>query len=168
MWFRKEPLQGKPWDEHFELAVNFEINLPEGRRILRPYVAVWIEDKDGYSVRTLTLWFQLGRGVRWLNSLRRWLQKERQRQLADSGDLSNTVSSATRPAGKYQVVWNGHDDKNKPVAQGTYTLYIEAAREHGTYQLIRKELTLGSQPLKGDLEGNLEIKSASFEYRRKK
>ena len=80
MWFQKEATKGKPWDDAFEVVVNFEINLPEGFRILRPYVAVWIEDKDGYSVRTLALWYQLGRGVRWLRNLRRWTGSERVRR----------------------------------------------------------------------------------------
>jgi len=169
MWFKREPSQGKSWDESFELVVNFEINLPEGFRIMRPYVAIWIEDKDAYSVRTLALWFQQRRGQRWLNSLRRWVKGERDRQLADGGDLTTSaVSGATRQAGKYQVVWNGQDDKNKLVKQGTYFVCVEAAREHGTYQLIRKEVTIGNQPLKLDLGGNLEIKSAALEYRRKK
>lgn len=168
MWFQKEAPKGKPWDDAFELVVNFEINLPEGRRILRPYVAIWIEDADGYSVRTLSLWYQLGRGVRWLNNLRRWVRGERARQAADGGDLSTTVSSATRPAGKYRVVWNGRDDKNKPVTQGKYTLYIEASREHGTYQLMRQEITVASQPFKNDIPGNLEMKSASLEFQRRK
>lgn len=168
MWFRKEPSQGKPWDESFEAVVSIEINTQEGFRVMRPYVAIWIEDKDAYSVRTLSLWFQQGRGFRWLNNLRRWVKGERDRQLADGGDLTTTVSSATRQPGKYQVVWNGRDDKNKPVKQGTYFVCVEAAREHGTYQLIRKEVTISNQPLKLDLGGNLEIKSASLEYRRKK
>jgi hypothetical protein len=45
-----------------------------------------------------------------------------------------------------------------------YTLYIEAAREHGTYQLIRQSLTLGKKALEGNLKGNEEIKSARFVY----
>ena len=38
-----------PWNKDFELVVNFEINHPEAEagRYRRPYVAVWVEDKDG-------------------------------------------------------------------------------------------------------------------------
>ena len=51
--------------------------------------------------------------------------------------------------------------------RGEYTLCIDAAREHGTYQNIRKEVTLGDKPFTEELKGNVEIKSASIEYRRK-
>jgi hypothetical protein len=41
---------------------------------------------------------------------------------------------------------------------------IEAAREHGTYQLIRQKVTLGDAPFQQALAGNIEIKAASLEY----
>ncbi|MGC4044209.1 MAG: DUF2271 domain-containing protein [Armatimonas sp.] len=172
MWFGRRELQGnsgKRWDDAYELLVQFEINTPEARRLLRPYVAVWVEDKEGVPVRTLLLWYQLGRGVRWLNNLKRWVRGEKLRQLADGGDqtTNGAVTGATRQPGKYKVVWNGRDDQGKPVTQGTYTICVEAAREHGTYQLLRKEVTLTNKPLKADLGGNIEIKTASLEYRRK-
>ena len=44
----------------------------------------------------------------------------------------------------------------------------QAAREHGSYQLMQKELTLGAKPVSGALPGNEEIEGASIEYRRKK
>lgn len=47
---------------------------------------------------------------------------------------------------------------------GTYTILIEAAREHGTYQLIRQELTLADKSLDKTLSGNVEIKSARIVY----
>ena len=39
-------------------AVDFEINQPDGFRYRPPYVAVWLEDKDGKPVRTLSLWVE--------------------------------------------------------------------------------------------------------------
>jgi hypothetical protein len=44
---------------------------------------------------------------------------------------------------------------------------IRAAREHGTYQILRKEVTVADKLFSEDLKGNVEIKSASIEYRRK-
>ena len=44
---------------------------------------------------------------------------------------------------------------------------IEAAREHGTYQILRKPLRLTGAPFGEELKGNVEIKSASVEYRRR-
>jgi hypothetical protein len=94
----------------------------------------------------------------------RWYKQDRVRQLVDGSKLIGTVSAATRPPGRYKAVWDGKDDQGKPVAKGEYTLYIEAAREHGTYRLIRQSLTLGTKVLEGNLKGNEEIKSARFVY----
>ncbi len=37
------------------LIVDFKINRPKGRRYRRPYVAVWLEDKDGFPLKTSVL-----------------------------------------------------------------------------------------------------------------
>ena len=162
-------MQKKPWDSSLELLINFEINNPGQGGYRRPYVAVWIEDKEGSPVRTLELWFQQGgRGMRWLRDLRAWVRGESMRKLVDGGDLAATSSSPTRQPGKYSVAWDGKDDKKKPVAQGEYFICVEAAREHGTYQLIRKSFPLANKPLKADLGGNIEIKSADIELRKKR
>ena len=52
--------------------------------------------------------------------------------------------------------------------QGTYRLFIEAAREHGSYQLIQQDLALATSPKAIDLQGNEEIAGAHVEYRRRK
>lgn len=154
------------WNTGFELLVSFEINGPEGKpnRYRRPYVAVWVENKEGFPVRTLTLWFE---GRRWLSDLRRWYRSDQARLRVDKTDLTNATSRATRPPGRYQVVWDGKDDHGRLVDAGEYTLYIEAAREHGTYQNMSKIVTLEDRPFVEELKGNVEIKSASLEYRRK-
>ena len=152
------------WARDAKLTVSFEINRQITTRYRRPYVAIWVEDSDGFPVRTLVLWLQEGRGARWHRDLRRWYKQDRVRQLVDGSKLIGTVSAATRPPGRYKATWDGKDDQGKPVAKGEYTLYIEAAREHGTYQLIRQSLTLGTKALEGNLKGNEEIKSAHFVY----
>ena len=154
------------WPKDRELLVNFELDGPGEGRYHRPYVAIWVEDAEGFPVRTLVLWLlQSEKGQRWLPDLKRWYHADEMRRLVDPGELIGTVSAATRGPGKYSAVWNGLDDQKKPVRPGKYTLYIESAREHGTYQLIRKDLTIGSDPFKADLKGNVEIKAASIEYR---
>jgi thiamine biosynthesis lipoprotein ApbE len=158
------------WNPAYELLVRFEINAPPGAGFgyRRPYVAVWVEDAEGVPVRTLVLWMMKGGpGPRWLPDLRRWYRGDQVRKLVDDADLVATVAKATRPPGTYSVAWDGKDDAGKAVAAGTYTLAIEAAREHGTYQVIRQELTLGETPFAQELKGNVEIKSASVEYRRR-
>jgi len=149
-----------------ELNVDFEINDPTaagGRGgYRRPYVAVWIEDDKGFPVRTLVLWVA---GSRWIPDLRRWYKSDQVRRLADSVDLVARAGSTRKP-GQYSAVWDGSDGDGHSCAPGEYTVYIEAAREHGTYQLIRQKLTLGKEPQSHKLTGNIEIKSAQLDYRR--
>ena len=49
-------------------------------------------------------------------------------------------------------------------AQGSYFLCIEAAREHGPYELIRETLTLGSKAFTQALTPNGELTKASVSY----
>jgi thiamine biosynthesis lipoprotein len=157
------------WDDRFELAVDFDIASQEGFRYHRPYVAVWVEDPSGKRVRTLSLWVNTnGRGPRYIRELRRWISGEREQEDAGGPDLVASVSGATRPPGQYSVVWNGRDDRGNLVEQGPYRVVIEAAREHGSYQLMQQDLTLGAKPVAADLSGNEEIGRAHVEYRRRK
>jgi thiamine biosynthesis lipoprotein ApbE len=161
---------GGSWGDTYEMRVNFEINGPEeeSRRYRRPYVAVWVEDKDGLTARTLALWLMArAPGPRWHSNLKRWYRDDQARRLVDDADLIETISRPTRPPGKYTVTWDGKDDHGKALGPGTYTVCIEAAREHGTYQVIRKEVTIADKAFAEDLKGNVEIKSASIDYRRK-
>ncbi len=80
---------------------------------------------------------------------------------------SSPIARPTRLPGKYRLIWDGKDNHGKQLAGGDYTILIEAAREHGTYQSIRQDVTLSEQPIRKDLKGNVEIRSASIEYRRK-
>jgi FAD:protein FMN transferase len=167
---KEKPGNPAQWDTDYELLVKFEVGRPEGnqQRYRRPYVAVWVEDKDGIAVRTLSLWVQTqAPGPRWHPDLKKWYQNDQVRKLVDDKDLVETVARPTRPPGKYDVIWDGKDDNGKLVEAGDYTLQIEAAREHGTYQIIRKALTIGTKPFSEELKGNEEIKSASVEFRRK-
>jgi FAD:protein FMN transferase len=160
-----------PWKKDYELVVNFEINQPQSTkgRYRRPYVAVWVEDKDGAPVRTLTLWVSQGGAgpFQWLPDLKRWYAKEEDRKRLDKTDVFFTVSRPTRQPGKYKVVWDGKDDHGKQRGGGEYVIWIEAAREHGTYQSMRRQVTLADKPFTEDIKGNVEIKSATIEYRRK-
>jgi thiamine biosynthesis lipoprotein len=150
------------WNGGMEMKVDFEINNPGGGGYRRPYVAVWVEDSDGFPVRTLILWVG---GSRWVPDLRRWYKTDRERKLVDDTDLVARAGSTRKP-GQYSAVWDGLDGNDKLCKPGEYTVYIEAAREHGTYQLIRQKVTLGTDPQSHKLTGNIEIKSAQLDYRR--
>ena len=163
-----QPASTAPADDSMEVSLSFEIQRVEGGRYQRPYVAAWIEDKDNFPLRTLLLWvLQSEKGQRWVPDLRRWHRGDQVRRLAEDKDLLTTLSGATRNPGKYSVVWDGKDDHGIAVKPGTYTLYLEAAREHGTYQLMKHEFEWGGKPFSTELKGNEEIKGATVDLRRR-
>jgi hypothetical protein len=106
-------------------------------------------------------------GPRWHRDLRRWYSSDQVRQLVDDTKLIGTISKPSRNPGKYKVSWDGTDDQGQLLKDGAYTLYIEAAREHGTYQLMKQAIQLGGENYQHALKGNVEIGSASVTYRRK-
>jgi thiamine biosynthesis lipoprotein len=152
---------GLQWDPKFELTVTIELNLIEGYRVHRPYVAVWIENEEHAPVRTIALWF--GK-YKYLRELRAWSREESMRSVSEDTHVMNSVSSATRPPGKYTFQWDGRDDFGKLVSAGKYTVMIEAAREHGTYQLMHQEIDFNGSPKQFQLPGDVEIASATLDY----
>lgn len=151
-------MKEKLWNANQELAIQLRLaDLGGGAR--RPYVAVWIEDEKGKPVRRLALWY---RKPRWLPDLREFASAQR----ADAFDMAS-VASATRGAGDYSLVWDGKNDAGQFVVQGNYTVMIEAAREHGTYQLMKQSMKFDGKVKSGSLAGNDEISGASLTYRTK-
>jgi thiamine biosynthesis lipoprotein ApbE len=151
-------LKEKVWNANQELVINFELARFEGR-FRRPFVAVWIEDEDHKPVRRIALWYNK---PRWLPDLRSWYAAQRASEI----DVTS-ITGATRPAGNYALVWDGKNDAGQLVNQGKYTVFVEAAREHGTYQLIKQEMNFDGKPKDQALPGNEEITSASLAYRNK-
>lgn len=150
-----------PWDQKYELAVTIELSLIEGYRVHRPYVAVWIEDAGHAPVRTIALWF--GK-YKYLNELRAWSREESMRSVSEDTHVMNSVSSATRPPGKYTFKWDGRDDFGNLVKAGKYTVMIEAVREHGSYQWMHQEMDFNGSPKQFQLPGDVEIASATLDY----
>jgi FAD:protein FMN transferase len=145
----------------FEVQIDLELARFEGR-FRRPFVAVWVENKKKESVRTVTLWFNK---PRWLPDLNRWYSKNQ--SITHDYNAMGSISSATRVAGKYTLVWDGLDDLGKAVPPGKYTIYIEAAREHGTHQLLTQEINWNGKSIHYDLEGGVEIIAASVDLHQK-
>jgi FAD:protein FMN transferase len=145
----------------YELLINMELAQFEGR-FRRPFVAIWIEDSKHKTVRNLALWFNK---PRWLPDLKEWYRSNYQ-EVSSAGQGVQSISSATRPPGKYTIKWDMKDDKGNSVPLGKYTIYIEAAREHGTYQLMKKEIDCRKKDQSVTIPGNTEVSSASLEYRK--
>ncbi|MGA9649097.1 DUF2271 domain-containing protein [Pedobacter sp.] len=159
----------KLWNTKFELLVNLElanIESADGRRTRRPFVAVWVEDAAKKPVRNLAIWYNK---PRWLPDLKSWNRTNGEEFKKENSVLSSTssTSSATRGPGKYSLSWDGKDDAGNLVKAGSYTVYIEVAREHGTYQIISKQMKFTGTAQKFELTPNTELTSASLDYRKK-
>ncbi len=158
----KKVTTGKAND--FELVINLEISAQQQNFAKRPYVAVWVEDENHTPVRAISLWHEK---ERYMNELKSWYLKYRDLFTGDK-EFHKSITSATRSAGKYSVKWDGKDDKGNMVKPGKYTIKIEASREHGTYQLMRQDIEWDEKtPQQINITGNIEIASASLDYRKK-
>jgi thiamine biosynthesis lipoprotein len=149
------------WDPSMELTVAVDIQRIEGNRAKRPYLAVWIEDQDHFPVRTIALWMEK---PKYLNEMTAWYKDDRMRAMAEGKDITRSVSSATRPPGKYTLKWDGKDNGGKTVKAGKYTVMIEATREHGTDQIMHQEFDFTGTPKQVALPGGIEIAGATLDY----
>jgi thiamine biosynthesis lipoprotein len=150
-------------DPNYELLIKLELSEIEGIRVHRPYVAVWVVDKNKKPVRSIALWYNK---PRYLNDMRAWYE-DYYSNFTGAGSSISSTTSATRPAGKYTLKWDGRNDKGQMVNAGTYTLMIEVAREHGTHQLMTSQLDFTQKIKPVTLPGNVEVTSASLEYIKK-
>jgi hypothetical protein len=95
-----------------------------------------------------------------------WSHTQALRSTANGTDAASSVSSATRPPGKYTLKWDGKDDKGNLVNAGTYTVCIEAAQEHGTHEVIRHVMDFDGTPKQAQLAASGNIAGASLDYRK--
>ncbi|CAN5464656.1 hypothetical protein BH11PLA2_BH11PLA2_29260 [soil metagenome] len=153
--------KGEPWPEGFQVTVPVELpKIDDAKRYRRPYVAVWIEDASGKAVRTLSVW---GNAPKYLKDLTDWWKISR-----DDKDLIKAVTRATRSPGKYDLVWDGKDDKGEAVGQGTFTVCIEVHREHGRHVRQTGKLDCKAAAATLKLEKNDESGESVIEYAKKK
>ena len=139
-----------------QVAIAFTYAATGGGMAKNPYIAVWVETAAGAFVDTVSLWYQSGKGDRWLSDMRSWVSA--------SGGTDRSMSSATRTAGTYSVVWDGKDSAGRKVAQGDYVIFIECAREKGPYSVISQPMTIATAPTSATPAGKGEISNISMTY----
>lgn len=153
----------KTWDPTYELVIGLTLNQMAGMRVNRPYIAVWVVDGNKKPVRSLALWYNKSKYLREMPS---WYAAYYNKFSQADQSVSSTTS-ATRPAGKYTIKWDGKNDQGEFVGLGTYSIKIEAAREHGTHQLMTQELDFTKPQKLINLSGNIEISTVSISYQKK-
>jgi len=146
-----------------EMTVSVDLAQFQGRAE-RPFLAIWIEDRDKFPIRTLTVLYR-DREARYLAELRQWYRADRLRAMAEGTEILGSVASATRAPGHYTFKWDMKDEQGKAVKPGSYTVCIEVAREHGTYQLMRQPVDIGNADKQITVPINgVEVTAASVDY----
>ncbi len=125
-----------------EMAITWTYTAAGGGRIHNPYVAVWVEDADGVPVRIVHFEYQLGKGTRWINEMKRWARADEVFVALGKQSTADTTTSSTRVPGTYSVAWDGKNADGDYVKNGTYSVYVEAAREKGPYQFVKTDIVL--------------------------
>ncbi|OYV05008.1 MAG: thiamine biosynthesis protein ApbE [Verrucomicrobiales bacterium VVV1] len=146
------------WPSNFQVAIAIDLNAQAkaGRKMKRPFVAVWVEDSTGKRVRTVAVW---GREKKYLRDLRAWWKLAQTQP-----EWAATVTRATRNAGQHRIEWDGKDDQGQPLPMGTYTLTIEAAREHGTYAIQHGPIICGKTAATGTIPAGTEFGETKLTY----
>ncbi|MBM3837410.1 MAG: DUF2271 domain-containing protein [Verrucomicrobia bacterium] len=156
----KKANEAKPslWPKDFRLTLTLTLKGPAGGGggYRRPYVAVWAVNEKGARVRTIVLW---GNQARYFPDLYDWSYGEKDRL-----DWAATIARATRPPGRHRVTWDGRDDSGDPVPPGTYTIFVEANRERGTYAKESAKISCGSEPSQSVVKATSEFEEAQLTY----
>jgi len=151
---------GAAWPKGFQVGINYEIPKIAAGNYRAPYVAVWVTDENKQLVRVVTI---LGDNVKWIpDNYVFWRRYGRK-----SPEVASTARP-TRAPGKYSLVWDGRDQAGKPVAQGRYTIHVEAVREHGGHSYVSQDLDLAAKPVTAAVPGKEELGAVSLRYGKKK
>jgi thiamine biosynthesis lipoprotein ApbE len=146
------------WPADFQVSIDIALKsvAGQGRRVKRPYVAVWIEDAEHRLVRTVSVW---GNEGRYVPELTKWWR-------AIGGDRfsASSVTRATRYPGAYTVAWDGRDNRGDPVPQGSYTVFVEINREHGHHVWESAPVTCGRDAATAALPDTAEPDATTIAY----
>ncbi len=156
---KKEAKAADAWPDGFQVTVAVELpKIEAAKRYRRPYVAVWVEDEKGKVVRTLGVW---GNAPKYLKDLSDWWKVGK-----DDKDLVKAVARATRGPGKYDLAWDGKDDKGTALPQGAYTVRVEVTREFGAHLRQSGKIDCKTKPATIKLEKNAETAETVVEFKK--
>jgi thiamine biosynthesis lipoprotein len=143
------------WPDGYEVSIQLTLKTVQMMRVRRPYVAIWAEDTNGKLVRNIEAWASK---QKYLPDLNEWWKIN-----GRSYDVSS-VTKPTRDPGKYRLVWNGLDDRGRPLPPGTYQIFVETNREHGNYYKRNTSILCGPKPSSASLPETPEFETVSIAY----
>jgi thiamine biosynthesis lipoprotein len=119
-----------------EISLTMDYTIPPARQALyeRPFVAIWVSDRQGKPMHNLLL---LGGDERWARSNSAWWRR------AGSGRLDTyNVTRPTRGPGEYQLIWDGKDDEGASLLEGEYQLNVEATSRYGGHDYVSQPFSI--------------------------
>ncbi len=140
-----------------EISFNMEYTIPrlKQRPYERPYVAIWISDRQGNPLRNLLL---LGQDQRWASSNSLWWRRVGSRtRLA-----TLNVTRPTRGPGEYQLTWDGKDESGASLLEGDYVLNVEAVSRYGNHDYVAQPFTIEPGSQRYENPGEREVGPFSF------
>ena len=143
------------WPTGYEVSIQLNLKTVQMMRVRRPYVAVWAEDANGSLVRNIEAW---ANKQKYLPDLDDWWK------INGRTYSSISMTKPTRDPGRYRLVWNGLDDRGRPVPPGTYQIIVETNREHGNHYRRSTSVLCGPKPSSASLPGTPEFETVAIEY----
>lgn len=127
------------------LQLSVEIPRHQVAEYHKPYVSAWIEDANMKVASNLLLWYGVNmakeEGKEWLKDMRLWW-----RRVGRSAELPiDGATGATRGPGVYQMDYVQGKAPFDGLADGDYTLVIEAVREVGGRELLKVPFSLPAE-----------------------
>jgi FAD:protein FMN transferase len=126
---------------HATLSVDIT---PNQRVRRRPYVAVWITNASGAHVRTLAMW---GDRSKYQRDLSKWWDLA-----GHDYSIVDAVTRATRNAGKYELEWDGLDQRGNAPPPGMYTFWVEASYQNGPHSARSVTVACGTSRATGAID----------------
>lgn len=142
------------WPAGYQVKMTLPLTAPRSSK--RPYVAVWVDDASGKLVRVLGIWGDKSKYWSDLSTL--W------DHVHGKVDQFRSVTRATRPPGKYDLVWDGLDDEHKPVPLGSYRITVETNQEHGAYAKQSGTINIGDSASSITLPGTTNFDPVLVQY----
>jgi thiamine biosynthesis lipoprotein len=151
------------WPEGYQVTLSLTLTqtgnaIAQNRRgaVLRPYVAIWVENSAAKIVRVLAVW---ATEPRYFTELPVFFTRVKRNR-----DYVMSLSRVTRPPGHYDLFWDGRDQDGMSVEPGSYKITVEANRENGGYGKQSGTLVCGDAPTRLTLPATVNFEAVAIEY----
>jgi thiamine biosynthesis lipoprotein len=127
-----------------------------GRAFKRHYVAVWAENTASKVVRVIAFWADQ---EKYFGELSIFFNRSR-------SDLKRMASlaRATRLPGRYDLLWDGTDDRGMPAPAEAYKIVVETNQEGGSYAKQSGSILCGDNPAEIRLASTVNFEAIHVRY----